>query len=285
MLLLIFFSCKKDDTNNIDIPIKDLSEQYIIENDSIIQFMKTHFFNYSDFSNISSTDSPEIIFDSIIGDNLNKTPIYDQVSTLQISVKDANDNDVNHNLYYHVIRDGIGDNPTVADSVFVSYKGLLFDGSSFDSRKNPIWMEAKNLIRGFQEFLPLLKKGDVNVNNDGTYDFMDFGIGFVIFPSGLGYYQSGSANIPAYSPLIFQVNMMTLNRTDHDNDSVLTIDEDLNDDHNFNNDDTDSDNIPNYLDNDDDGDGILTINEYDKNGDGIADDSDGDGIPDYLDLD
>ena len=285
MLLLISFSCKKDDTNNIDIPIKDLSEQYIIENDSIIQFMKTHFFNYSDFSNISSTDSPEIIFDSIIGDNLNKTPIYDQVSTLQISVKDANDNDVNHNLYYHVIRDGIGDNPTVADSVFVSYKGLLFDGSSFDSWKNPIWMEAKNLIRGFQEFLPLLKKGDVKVNNDGTYDFMDFGIGFVIFPSGLGYYQSGSANIPAYSPLIFQVNMMTLNRTDHDNDSVLTIDEDLDGDHNFNNDDTDSDNIPNYLDNDDDGDGILTINEYDKNGDGIADDSDGDGIPDYLDLD
>ena len=119
MLLLIFFSCKKDDTNNIDIPIKDLSEQYIVENDSIIQFMKTHFFNYSDFSNISSTDSPEIIFDSIIGDNLNKTPIYDQVSTLQISVKDANDNDVNHNLYYHIIREGIGDNPTVADSVFV----------------------------------------------------------------------------------------------------------------------------------------------------------------------
>ena len=75
MLLLIFFSCKKDDTNNIDIPIKDLSEQYIIENDSIIQFMKTHFYNYDDFSNLSSTKSPEIIFDSIIGDNLNKTQL------------------------------------------------------------------------------------------------------------------------------------------------------------------------------------------------------------------
>ena len=33
---------------------------------------------------------------------------------------------------------------------------------------------------------------------------------------------------------------MTLNRTDHDNDSVLTIFEDLNGDHNFDNDDTDS---------------------------------------------
>lgn len=282
---MIFFSCKKDDTNITNIPLEDLSQQYTLENDSIIQFMKSHFFNYDDFNDLSPNDSPEIVFDSIIGDNLDKTPIYDQVSTLQISVKDADDNLVNHNLYYHIIREGIGENPTVADSVFVSYKGLLLDGVSFDTRKNPIWMEAKNLIRGFQEFLPLLSKGDVRVNNNGTYEFFNFGIGFAIFPSGLGYFQSGSISIPAYSPLIFKVNMMTLNRTDHDNDSVLTIIEDLNGDHDFNNDDTDSDNIPNFLDDDDDGDGVLTINEYDLNKDGIPDDTDGDGIPDYLDLD
>jgi len=282
---MIFFSCKKDDTNITNIPLEDLSQQYTLENDSIIQFMKSHFFNYDDFNDLSPNDSPEIVFDSIIGDNIDKTPIYDQVSTLQISVKDADDNLVNHNLYYHIIREGIGENPTVADSVFVSYKGLLLDGVSFDTRKNPIWMEAKNLIRGFQEFLPLLSKGDIRVNNNGTYEFFNFGIGFAIFPSGLGYFQSGSISIPAYSPLIFKVNMMTLNRTDHDNDSVLTIIEDLNGDHDFNNDDTDSDNIPNFLDDDDDGDGVLTMNEYDLNKDGIPDDTDGDGIPDYLDLD
>lgn len=282
---MIFFSCKKDDTNITNIPLEDLSQQYTLENDSIIQFMKSHFFNYDDFNDLSPNDSPEIVFDSIIGDNIDKTPIYDQVSTLQISVKDADDNLVNHNLYYHIIREGIGENPTVADSVFVSYKGLLLDGVSFDTRKNPIWMEAKNLIRGFQEFLPLLSKGDIRVNNNGTYEFFNFGIGFAIFPSGLGYFQSGSISIPPYSPLIFKVNMMTLNRTDHDNDSVLTIIEDLNDDHDFNNDDTDSDNIPNFLDDDDDGDGVLTMNEYDLNKDGIPDDTDGDGIPDYLDLD
>ncbi len=282
---MIFFSCKKDDTNITNIPLEDLSQQYTLENDSIIQFMKSHFFNYDDFNDLSPNDSPEIVFDSIIGDNIDKTPIYEQVSTLQISVKDADDNLVNHNLYYHIIREGIGENPTVADSVFVSYKGLLLDGVSFDTRKNPIWMEAKNLIRGFQEFLPLLSKGDVRVNNNGTYEFFNFGIGFAIFPSGLGYFQSGSISIPPYSPLIFKVNMMTLNRTDHDNDSVLTIIEDLNGDHDFNNDDTDSDNIPNFLDDDDDGDGVLTMNEYDLNKDGIPDDTDGDGIPDYLDLD
>jgi len=146
-------------------------------------------------------------------------------------------------------------------------------------------MEGKNLIRGFQEFLPLLSKGEVTINTNGTYNFFDFGIGFAIFPSGLGYFQNGSVSIPSYSPLIFKVDMMTFSRTDHDNDTVLTIDEDLNGDHNFNNDDTDSDNIPNYVDNDDDNDGVLTKNEYDTNNDGVPDDSDGDGIPDYLDVD
>jgi FKBP-type peptidyl-prolyl cis-trans isomerase FkpA len=101
----------------------------------------------------------------------------------------------------------------------------------------------------------------------------------------LGYFQNGTTTIPAYSPLVFQINMMTLNRTDHDNDTVLTIIEDVDGDRDFENDDTDSDNIPNYRDDDDDGDGILTKDEYDKDGDGVADDTDGDGTPDYLDAD
>ena len=212
-------------------------------------------------------------------------PIYNQVSTIEIDVKDENDNIVKHNLYYHVIREGVGESPTIADSVFVSYKGFLFNGNTFDSRKTPVWMEAKNLVKGFKESLPLIKRGEIRINNDGTYDFLNFGIGFVLFPSGLGYFQNGTTTIPAYSPLVFQINMMTLNRTDHDNDTVLTIIEDVDGDRDFENDDTDSDNIPNYRDDDDDGDGILTKDEYDKDGDGVADDTDGDGTPDYLDAD
>ena len=104
-------------------------------------------------------------------------------------------------------------------------------------------------------------------------------------PSGLGYFNNGTVNIPAYSPLIFQINLNTLNIADHDNDGVNSLYEDIDNDHLFNDDDTDSDNIPNYLDADDDGDGVLTKDEYDANDDGIVDDSDGDGIPDYLDND
>ena len=282
---LSFISCEKDKGTDTSEPPRDMTQQYIAENDSIIEFMQTHFYNYDDFINLNATDSPEIVFDTIAGDNVDKIPIYNQVSTIEIDVKDENDNIVKHNLYYHVIREGVGESPTIADSVFVSYKGFLFDGNTFDSRKTPVWMEAKNLVKGFKEFLPLLKRGEIRINNDGTYDFLNFGIGFALFPSGLGYFQNGTTTIPAYSPLVFQINMMTLNRTDHDNDTVLTIIEDVDGDRDFENDDTDSDNIPNYRDDDDDGDGILTKDEYDKDGDGVADDTDGDGTPDYLDAD
>ena len=92
---------------------------------------------------------------------------------------------------------------------------------------DPVWLEAKNLVKGFKEFIPNLKRGEIIINNDGTYEFSNFGIGFVIMPSGLGYFQNGTTIIPAYSPLIFSVDMMTINVTDHDNDNVLTINEDV----------------------------------------------------------
>ena len=279
-------SCKKDDDSQEDtVPKRDLAEQYIAENNSIIEFMQTHFYNYTDFENIGSNQNPELIIDTIAGDNADKTPIFEQVKSIDIEVKDDDDNIVVHKLYYEVLREGSGDNPTVADSVFVTYKGLLFDNKIFDQRKSPVWLEAKNVVRGFQEFLPKIKRGSIQINPDGTYEFDNFGIAFAIFSSGLGYYENGTGTIKPYSPLIFQVNLLTLNRTDHDNDTVLTILEDLDGDHNFDNDDTDEDGFPNYLDSDDDGDEILTKDEYDVNGDGIPDDSDGDGVPDYLDND
>ena len=128
-------SCKKDDSSDEDaVPKRDLAEQYIAENDSIIEFMQTHFYNYTDFENIGSNQNPELIIDTIAGDNANKTSIYDQVKSIEIEVKDDDDNIVVHKLYYEVLREGSGDNPTVADSVFVTYKGLLFDNTVFDQR-------------------------------------------------------------------------------------------------------------------------------------------------------
>lgn len=285
--ILFITSCSNDDNNvNTIIDLEPVLDQYILENDSIVTYMKTHFYNYEDFQNLASNSSVDLVIDTIAGDNSNKVSIFDQITTFTVDIVDENDEIVPHNMYYIINREGNGQNPSVADSVFVSYKGFRpYSDDVFDSKPFPVWLDNVYNIRGFKEFTSFLKRGDVIINNDGTYDFENFGIGFVIMPSKLGYYDNSTSKIPAYSPLIFQVNLHTLNVTDHDLDTISSIEEDLNRDNNLFNDDTDGDGIPNFQDIDDDNDGILTKDEYDQNGDNVPDDSDNDGIPDYLDSD
>ncbi|RZP07945.1 MAG: peptidylprolyl isomerase [Flavobacteriales bacterium] len=284
---LFISSCSNDDNNvNTIIDLEPVLDQYILENDSIVTYMKTHFYNYEDFQNLASNSSVDLVIDTIAGDNSNKVSIFDQITTFTVDIVDENEEIVPHNMYYVINREGNGQNPSVADSVFVSYKGFRpYSDDVFDSKPFPVWLDNVFNIRGFKEFTSFLKRGDVIINNDGTYDFENFGIGFVIMPSKLGYYDNSTSKIPAYSPLIFQVNLHTLNVTDHDLDTINSIEEDLNGDNDLFNDDTDEDGIPNFQDIDDDNDGILTKDEYDQNGDNVPDDSDNDGIPDYLDSD
>jgi len=284
-LILVIYSCSKDSSSIEEIPANDIGPQYVLENDSIVVFLQTHFYNYKDFENLSSNNTVELLIDTIFGDNIDKISLFDQVSTLSIDIEDDNNEMISHNMYYIINREGNGDSPTVADSVFVAYKGMTLGNTTFDNRKNPTWLDNTTVVRGFKEFTALLKRGDISTNNDGTYLLSNYGIGMAIMPSALGYYNNSTITIPAYSPLIFQINLTTYNSTDHDHDGINSIDEDLNGDHIFSNDDTDEDNFPNYRDADDDGDGVLTIDEYDADGDGVVDDTDGDGIPDYLDND
>jgi hypothetical protein len=282
---LVIYSCSKDSSSIEEIPANDIGPQYVLENDSIVEFLQTHFYNYKDFENLSSNNTVELLIDTISGDNIDKISLFDQVSTLSIDIEDDNNEMISHNMYYIINREGNGDSPTVADSVFVAYKGMTLGNTTFDNRKNPTWLDNTTVVRGFKEFTALLKRGDISTNNDGTYLLSNYGIGMAIMPSALGYYNNSTLLIPAYFPLIFQINLTTYNSTDHDHDGINSIDEDLNGDHVFSNDDTDEDNLPNYRDADDDGDGVLTIDEYDADSDGVVDDTDGDGIPDYLDND
>ena len=125
--------------------------------------------------------------------------------------------------------------------------------------------------------------GNFTQSSNGLIDFSDFGQGLIFMPSGLGYFGNSTLNIPAYSPLVFSLNVYTTNPADHDADGILSFHEDIDGDGNPYNDDTDGDGIANFADADDDGDGVFTVNEYDQDGDGNPDDTDGDGIPDYLD--
>ena len=280
-IFLLFLQCKKEDTTE-PIPIRDYSEQVIVDQDLLETYLKTHTYNYEDFNNESDVN---IKLDTISDNNSSRVSLFEQASIKTIDVTNAEGQITSHNLYYIIAREGSNESPSVADSVYVAYNGILTDGSSFDNSKFPIWIDLANTIEGFREGVSELRTGKFTENSNGTIAYTSFGVGLFFIPSGIGYFENINSGIPEYSPLIFTVKLMTHTDTDHDNDGILSIFEDIDGDNKPFGDDSDGDNLWNMYDVDDDGDGILTVNEIDKNNDSIIDDTNNDGIPDYLDPD
>lgn len=280
-VFLLFLQCKKEDTTE-PITIRDYSEQVIVDQDLLETYLKTHTYNYEDFNNESDVN---IKLDTISDNNSSRVSLFEQASIKTIDVTNAEGQITSHNLYYIIAREGSNESPSVADSVYVAYNGILTDGSSFDNSKFPIWIDLANTIEGFREGVSELRTGKFTENSNGTIAYTSFGVGLFFIPSGIGYFENINSGIPEYSPLIFTVKLMTHTDTDHDNDGILSIFEDIDGDNKPFGDDSDGDNLWNMYDVDDDGDGILTVNEIDKNNDSIIDDTNNDGIPDYLDPD
>ena len=280
-VFLLFLQCKKEDTTE-PYTIRDYSEQVIVDQDLLETYLKTHTYNYEDFNNESDVN---IKLDTISDNNSSRVSLFEQASIKTIDVTNAEGQITSHNLYYIIAREGSNESPSVADSVYVAYDGILTDGSTFDNRKFPIWIDLANSLEGFREGVSELRTGKFTENSNGTIAYTSFGVGLFFIPSGIGYFENINSGIPEYSPLIFTVKLMTHTDTDHDNDGILSIFEDIDGDNKPFGDDSDGDNLWNMYDVDDDGDGILTVNEIDKNNDSIIDDTNNDGIPDYLDPD
>ena len=246
LFILITSSCKKEDEEAIT-PPRDVGEQAIQDEQSLEDFLSNHFYNYEEFKNLNN--QTKILFDTISGENSDKIPLIDQVLKSSISVKTSDGSFVNHPIYTLVAREGIGQSPSSVDSTYVSYEGLLLNKSSFDSSITPVWFDLTSVVRGFREGIPALKPGDFSVDENNVPIFSNYGQGAIFMPSGLGYFGNAAGSIPAYSPIIFKIDLFLVKQTDHD------------------------------------GDGILSALEFDNDGDGIADDTDGDGLADYLDAD
>jgi FKBP-type peptidyl-prolyl cis-trans isomerase FkpA len=277
-------SCEEQQ-RGIYTPPKEYAEQRAIDNDSLLSFLQTRFYNYEEYENAASNEFVSFTIDTIQGANADKRPLMDDVTQIDLRVKDTDGVYHDHTAYVLKIREGVNETaPSIADSVFVTYKGMLLNLNKFDERTTPVWFESLANIKGFSALMPYINPGNYTTNSDGTYQFDGFGTAAIFMPSALGYYNQLSGSIPSYSPLIFAVDLYTYNQTDHDGDGVASIDEDVDQDTYFD-DDTDGDGVANYADADDDNDGVLTKDEYDANNDGIADDTDADGTPDYLDKD
>ena len=291
VLIGVTVSCKKDDdAPPPPPPPRDRGEEAIRAQAEIEDFLDTHFYNYEDFD--ADPNNFKVKFDTIAGDNAEKTPLREQV-TFKI-IKDVYDTDVEYKLYFLKVREGGGDRPHFSDYTTNTYDGRLMNLDLFDSSVIPVrfnLVDSKTtpgIIRGLQQALIEFKGavGDPIINPDGTLSFEDFGIGSVFIPSGLGYYQypPGNGDLKAYDQLIFSFQLFAREIADHDGDGIPSYMEDLNGNQYLFDDDTDGDGIPNYLDDDDDGDGRLTKFEI-KIIDGVITfpDTNGNGIPDYLD--
>ena len=107
-------------------------------------------------------------------------------------------------LQYIVLKEGSGSKPSLDDSVVVHYKGTLSDGKVFDSsydRSEPLTLTLNTVIEAWKIGLPLMNKGS-------KYKF------FV--PYTLGYGELESGPIPAFSTLIFEIELLDIKFTDSD---------------------------------------------------------------------
>ena len=117
-LFIVVASCKKEE-NLVSEPPRDVGEQAIVDNNAIIDYLRTHTYNYEVFQENYIPDYTSIKIDSISADNQEKTPLIDLVEKRQIDVRTIEGNDVPHTLYYLVAREGSGANPAAVDSMKV----------------------------------------------------------------------------------------------------------------------------------------------------------------------
>ena len=307
-ILLLGFSCGDDDDDGIvEVPEADRTEQQVIDNDSLVSFLQSHYVDES-----LLTNNPTILFNEIEINQLpedGELPNPDQNSLLIDMVETLTTTyfDVEYEYYILKINQGGSENsPNFSDKVRVSYEGTLMDDTVFDSSSTPVDFDLTSTIAGWGRVLPEYNNAeDFIVNSDGTVTYNNPGIGIMFLPSGLGYYSAAAGTVPVYSNLIFKFKVFQSEENDHDFDNVPSHLEDLNGDYDLTNDDTDDDTFADFIDSDDDNDGTLTIDEdlepdsdltVDRDGDGdptndigdgdpTNDDTDGDGIPNYLDPD
>ena len=100
-------------------------------------------------------------------------------------------------IYYKVLEQGNGStSPTVRSIVSVHYRGTLIDGKEFDNSYKRNYPEAFRLcdvIDGWQLALQQMHVGDKWM---------------IYIPYELGYGSKSCAGIPAFSTLIFEVELL-----------------------------------------------------------------------------
>jgi len=104
-------------------------------------------------------------------------------------------------LQYKVLVKGDGEVPQASDKVKVNYEGRLIDGTVFDASSKhgdePATFQANQVIRGWTEALTMMPVGSKWQ---------------LYIPQELAYGDRQAGNIPPYSTLIFDVELLSIEK-------------------------------------------------------------------------
>ena len=285
-LFFVVLSCRDDEETFDIVPDRDRQEVYDENEEEILTYFETHFFNEEDFDFADATNPANndftVVLDTISADNgtQDKTPLINYLNQVdgiypRLDIKIVNQDDIDYNLYILKVREGEGDSINKLDAAAMIYSGTVVDGTVFDSQVNIENGQPFNLtgvgsiggvVAGFREGVVEFKTstGFTQIT-DGSLTYKDHGIGVVFMLSGLGYFSLPSTSaIPQYSPLFFNLKVISRSNTDFDLDGVPSHLEHPDGDITGAEDNVDGDLLVNFIDNDDDGDGVLTRDEVEQ---------------------
>lgn len=101
-------------------------------------------------------------------------------------------------LQYKIITKGTGEIPTATQRVKVNYRGTLIDGTEFDSsykRNEPTTFACNQVIKGWTEALTMMPVGS-------KWE--------LYIPQELAYGERDNGQIPPYSTLVFEVELLEI---------------------------------------------------------------------------
>lgn len=98
-------------------------------------------------------------------------------------------------IYYIETLKGSGPDASGGDRVEVKYKGTFLDGEVFDSGIHPFTLGIGQVIPGWDEGINYMREG---------------GKAILIIPSNMAYGAYDRGGIPAYSTLIFEVELLEI---------------------------------------------------------------------------
>ena len=99
-------------------------------------------------------------------------------------------------IQYQILKEGEGRSPKANSNIKAHYRGSLLNGKEFDSsykRNQPFTARLTQLIKGWQEVIPLMKEGSV-------YRLW--------IPSDYAYGDNGTGGIPGGATLQFDVELI-----------------------------------------------------------------------------